>query len=163
MRAITTFTFITAGLMAQSQDLKRLEKSIVINASAEKVWQVLTDFQNWENWNTFITKSEGIAEEGTKLTNTFDNDGKQMVFKPKILKAEPNKELVWIGRLFMPGIFDGTHGFRIEEIGPNQIRFTNYESFKGLLSGVIMKKIYDKTAAGFDQMNLELKAQAEQS
>ena len=30
----------------------------------------------------------------------------------------------------MPGIFDGTHGFRIEEVGPNQVRFTNYESFK---------------------------------
>lgn len=149
--------------MAQAQNLKSLEKSIIINASAEKVWRVLTDFENWENWNSFIIKSEGVAKEGTKLQNTFDNDGKEMVFKPKILKAETNKELVWIGRLFMPGIFDGTHGFKIEEIGPNQVRFTNYERFSGLFSGMIMKKIYDKTAAGFEQMNRELKAQAEQS
>lgn len=163
MRAITTFTFITAGFMAQSQNLKYLEKSIIINASAERVWQVLTDFEQWENWNSFITKSTGKAEEGTKLINTFDNDGKEMIFKPKILKAEPNKELVWIGRLMMPGIFDGTHGFRIEEVGPDQVRFTNYENFKGLFSGMIMKKIYNKTAAGFEQMNQELKAQAEQS
>ena len=86
-----------------------------------------------------------------------------MVFKPKILKAEPNKELVWIGRLFMPGIFDGTHGFRIEEIGPDQVRFTNYETFKGIFSGMIMKKIHAHTASGFEQMNQELKAQAERS
>lgn len=163
MRAITTFTFFTAGLMAQSQNLKSLEKSIIINASAEKVWQVLTDFENWENWNSFIIKSEGKAEEGTKLKNTFDNDGKEMIFKPKVLKAEPNKELIWMGRLFVPGIFDGTHGFRIEELGPNQVKFTNYESFKGLFSRMIMKKIHASTAAGFEQMNQELKAQAEES
>lgn len=148
--------------MAHEQNLKSLEKSIIINASAEKVWKVLTDFGSWEKWNSFITKSEGKAEVGTKLRNTFDNEGKEMIFKPKVLKAEPNKELIWIGRLFMPGIFDGTHGFRIEEIDSNQVKFTNYENFKGLLSGMIMKKIYDKTGAGFEQMNLELKEQAEQ-
>ena len=149
--------------MGKSQDLKSLEKSIIINASADKVWSVLTDFENWENWNSFIKKSEGKAEVGTKLINTFDNNGKEMTFKPTVLTAEPNKELVWRGRLLMPGIFDGTHGFRIEEVGPNQVKFTNYESFKGLFSGMIMKKIHADTEAGFERMNRELKAQVEQS
>ncbi len=163
MRAFTTITFFTFGLMANAQDLKNLEKSIVINASAEKVWSVLTDFENWEQWNTFIIKSEGKAEVGGKLKNTFDNGGKEMTFKPKVLKAEPNKELVWVGRLFMPGIFDGTHGFRIEEIAPDQVRLVQYESFKGLFSGMIMKKIHDDTASGFERMNQDLKARAEAS
>ncbi len=163
MKAITTFTLVSAGLMSNAQDLKNLEKSIVINASAEKVWKVLTDFGQWESWNSFIIKSEGEAKVGTKLTNTFDNNGKEMVFKPKILKVKNNEELVWRGSLFMPGIFDGTHGFRIEALGPNQVRFVNYESFKGLLSGMIMKKIYDDTAANFEKMNKELKARVEQS
>ena len=35
--------------MTKAQDLKKLEKSIIINASAQKVWSVLTDFGNWEN------------------------------------------------------------------------------------------------------------------
>ena len=116
--------------MANAQDLKSIEKSIIINASAEKVWKVLTDFENWKNWNSFIINSEGKAEVGTNLKNTFDNNGKLMTFKPKVLKADTNKELVWRGRLLMPGIFDGTHGFKIEEIAPNQVKFTNYESFK---------------------------------
>ena len=149
--------------MAKALDKKSLERSIVINASAEKVWEVLTDFKNWEEWNSFIIRSEGKAEIGSTLINTFDNNGKEMTFKPKVLKAEINKELIWKGKLFMPGIFDGRHGFRIEEIGPNQVRFVNYENFSGLLSGMIMKKIYDETAANFEKMNADLKARVEQS
>jgi len=138
------------------------KRQILINASADKVWSVLTDFGLWKEWNSFIVNSEGAAIVGSKLKNTFDNNGKEMVFKPKVLRAEPNKELVWMGRLFIPGIFDGTHGFRIEEVGPNQVRFVNYESFKGIFSSMILKKIYDDTAKGFERMNSELKAQVEQ-
>ncbi len=163
MAVFTTTTFLTFGFMAETKDLKTLERSIIINASADKVWSTLIDFENWENWNSFIVKSEGKAEVGSTLRNTFDNDGKEMIFKPKVLKAEPNRELVWKGQLFIPGIFDGTHGFRIEELGPNQVRFVNYESFKGLFSGMILKKIYDDTASGFERMNQELKTQVEQS
>lgn len=163
MSAMTTFTLISAGLMAHTKDLKSLEKAIIINASAEKVWSVLTDFENWKHWNTFIIKSEGQAVVGTKLKNTFNNDGKEMVFKPKVLKVDPGKELVWKGRLILPGIFDGTHGFRIEVLGPNQVRFINYESFTGIFSGMIMKKIHASTEAGFEEMNQALKAEVEQA
>ena len=63
--------------------------------------------------------------------------------------------------MFMPGIFDGTHGFRIEVVGENQVRFVNYESFKGLLSGIVMKKIYSDTNENFRKMNEALKSEAE--
>ena len=161
MNATSISTLTTLGPMTKAQKLKNLERSILINASAERVWRVLTDFENWKNWNSFIVRSEGQAKVGSKLKNTFDNGGKEMVFQPKVLRVEPNKELVWKGQLLMPGIFDGIHGFRIEEVGPNQVRFVNYESFKGILSSMILKKIYDDTARGFERMNQELKEQAE--
>ena len=158
-----TMSLLSEETMSTAQDLKYIEKSIVINASAQQVWEVLTDFENWDQWNSFIKKSEGKAEVGTKLINTFDNDGKEMTFKPKVLKAEPNKELIWRGNLLIPGLFDGTHGFRIEEISPNQVRFVNYENFKGIFSGMILKKIHASTVKGFETMNKELKAQVEKS
>ncbi len=33
-------------------------------------------------------------------------------FRPTVLVAEPNRELRWLGRLFMPGPFDGEHRSR---------------------------------------------------
>jgi len=37
-----------------------------------------------------------------------------MTFRPTILKAEPNRELRWLGHLLVPGLFDGEHIFTIE-------------------------------------------------
>jgi len=39
-----------------------------------------------------------------------------MTFRPTILKAEPERELRWLGRLLLPGLFDGEHVFEIEQI-----------------------------------------------
>lgn len=147
--------------MAHSQNYKSISQEVIINASAEQVWKVLTDLDGWESWNPFIIKAKGTVEVGEKLQNTFQNGDKTMLIKPKVLKADKNKEFVWIGRLIMPGIFDGRHGFKIEEIGPNQVKFTNFENFKGILSGMIMKKIGENTLQNFDKMNQALKQQVE--
>ena len=162
MKTSATIFLTSMVAMTQAQNFKSLEEEIIINAPAEAVWNVLVDFENWENWNPFIIKAKGKAEVGEKLENVFRNGDKDMVIKPKLLKVDQNEELVWIGRLIMPGIFDGRHGFRIEEIGPNQVRFVNYENFKGILSGMIMKKIGEDTKANFNKMNQALKAEVEQ-
>ncbi|MBB4853404.1 hypothetical protein HNP40_000770 [Mycobacteroides chelonae] len=43
-----------------------------MNASAEKVWEVATDFAKWTEWNTMFTKWVGEppteATEGTQMT-----------------------------------------------------------------------------------------------
>jgi hypothetical protein len=40
--------------------------------------------------------------------------GKPMTFKPTVLAADPARELRWLGRVLMPRLFDGEHGFRLE-------------------------------------------------
>ena len=61
---------------------------IIINAPREKVWEILTDFDNYKNWNPFVIKSTGKAVVGTRLVNTIKNGGRYFVFKPIILKIE---------------------------------------------------------------------------
>ncbi len=55
-----------------------------------------------------------------------------MTFKPKVLAAARNRELRWLGRLIMPGLFDGEHSFRIEDRG-RSCRFHQTETFSGIL------------------------------
>ena len=143
------------------QNSKHLETSITIDASAEEVWSAFSDFNNWESWNPFIIESLGHAVEGTRLKNTMLNGDKTMVFKPKIIKVEENKELIWKGHLIIPGLFDGRHGFRIEVVNDQKVRFINYEDFSGILSGIILKKIGKETEINFDKMNQALKKEVE--
>lgn len=84
-----------------------------------------------------------------------------MAFNPVVLKAEPGRELRWRGSLFLPGLFDGEHVFRIEQIAPGRSRFIQSERFSGILAGLFGKM--ENTKKGFEQMNKALKALAETS
>jgi hypothetical protein len=82
-----------------------------------------------------------------------------MTFRPTVLAAQPGELLRWLGRLIVPGIFDGTHQFTLEDLG-GRTRLTQSETFRGLLvpfSGSTMTR----TEAGFDALNLALKDRAE--
>lgn len=77
-----------------------------------------------------------------------------------MLKAEPERELRWLGRVLLPGIFDGEHSFRIEPAGEGRVRFVQAERFSGVLVPLFGKTL-EKTKAGFIAMNEALKERAE--
>jgi hypothetical protein len=51
--------------------MKEINTEIEINASAEKVWQLLTDFAAYPQWNPFIRSVNGKPEEGDKVKSEF--------------------------------------------------------------------------------------------
>jgi hypothetical protein len=84
-----------------------------------------------------------------------------MTFKPTVRVVETNRELCWLGRLLLPGIFDGEHSLLIEPLDDGRSRFVQSERFTGLLVGLV-KGTLAKTETGFEQMNTALKERVEQ-
>jgi hypothetical protein len=142
--------------------MKELYSVIEIDAPANKVWGILTDFDSYPDWNPFIRKLKGKAAEGQKIEAFLQPEGSTgMSFSPKILKVEPNKELSWLGRFLLPKIFDGEHIFEIAEIENDKTLFVQREKFKGILVPLVMKRIGKGIQKGFDEMNKALKERAE--
>ena len=132
-----------------------------IDGTPEKVWAVLTDFAGYADWNPGFEEAEGRAQVGETLHLTFAKEGgRGMRMHPKVLVAEPGRELRWLGRLWMPGIFDGEHRFEIQELAPGRVRFVQSERFSGVLVG-LFRSTLDKTRLGFAEMNGALKLRAE--
>lgn len=120
--------------------MKELKAGIMINASPEKVWQVLIDFERYPEWNPFIKSIEGKPVEGSKIVAKMEPaGGNAMTFKPVLLRVKPNEHLLWLGHLFIPGIFDGEHSFLIEGKGEGKCFFTQSEKFKGVLVPLFKK------------------------
>ena len=71
------------------------------------------------------------------------------------------REFRWLGRVLLPGLFDGEHIFEIEPIDSNRSRLVHREEFKGLLVPLVLKSIGDATKKGFELMNEGIKKQAE--
>jgi hypothetical protein len=140
----------------------QIKTEIVINAPKETVWEILSNFEKYEDWNPFIIKSKGKAVEGNTIENTIRNGNKDFTFKPKLLNVRKNEYLDWLGSLFFKGLFDGNHYFEIKEIGPGQVLFIHGENFSGILSSYILKKIGEDTRNNFIKMNEALKKAAEE-
>jgi hypothetical protein len=143
---------------------KRLRTEIEIDGSADQVWQVLTDFGAYPAWNPFITEAAGTARAGERLTVRLQPPGGRAVtIRPTILQADPGKRLRWLGRILMPGVFDGEHSFAIEPITDNRVRFVQQEQFRGLLVRLLARSLDRHTLPGFEQMNQALRARVERN
>jgi hypothetical protein len=144
--------------------MKDIFSEIEINASPDKIWSILTDFDVFSEWNPFIKSIEGNIEVGEKFKVFLQlPDTKGMKFQPKCMKVDQNKELQWIGHMIIPGLFDGEHSFIIESVEDKKVRFIQKELFTGILTPLIMNSIGEKTRYSFEAMNQALKERAERS
>jgi hypothetical protein len=142
--------------------VKEIRSEIEIEAPPERVWDVLSDFDSYPEWNPFIKRLAGEPAIGARLEARLEPpEGRGMTFKPTVIAAEPGRELAWLGRLVLPGVFDGEHRFELEP-RDGGTHFVQSETFRGLLVPVFGGGL-EKTRRGFEAMNAALKQRAEQS
>jgi hypothetical protein len=140
--------------------MHRIAVTTEIAAPVEAVWAQLTDASGFPTWNPFITSLEGTLEKGERLAvRIAPPNGKAMTFRPTVTAAETGRKLEWLGRLLMPGVFDGRHTFTLEPTATGT-RLTQEETFTGILVPLTGSTLA-KTKAGFQAMNEVLKARAE--
>jgi hypothetical protein len=141
----------------------RLQADIEIQATPERVWEVLTDFGGYADWNPFMIHAAGQAAVGSRLEVRMRPPGRRpTTFRPQVLEAEPGRRLRWLGRVLVPGLFDGEHSFTIRPAGPGRVSLSQDERFRGILAPVLLRFIAEPTLLGFRQMNQALKDRAEQ-
>ncbi len=135
-----------------------IKTEILMNASAERVWEILIDFDGYPDWNPFITSIKGVIKVGNKIEVRIEPPGASgMTFKPKVLVFEINKEVRWLGHLLFPGLFDGEHKFELIDNGNGTTTFIQSEVFSGMLVPLFKKQLDNNTTKGFNAMNQRLK------
>ena len=141
-----------------------IKTEILIQATASKIWTILTDFENYPNWNPFIQSITGEVKKGKKIkVRIRQSESNEMAFNPKILNYEVNKQIVWLGHLLFSGVFDGEHKFELIDNGNGTTTFKQSEKFKGILVPFLKKQLEHNTKNGFEEMNKKLKDLAEQN
>mgnify|MGYP003684440285 FL=1 len=136
--------------------------SIQIQASPEKVWSVLTDYNSYGEWNSFIKSIKGeVAVDQVIEAHVCPPESNEMTFKPVVLVFDENKELRWRGKLLFSGIFDGEHRFVLRANEDGSTEFIHAEKFSGILVPFMKKMLNGPTKNGFVQMNEALKKKVE--
>jgi hypothetical protein len=139
-----------------------LHSEIDIDTAPATVWVILTDLDHYSDWNPFIISATGDVAVGARLNNRLQPpDGKAMTFKPTVTAVEAERTLEWLGRLILPGVFDGRHRFELEATPTGGTRLVHSEHFNGVLVRFMRKSLDTQTVQGFELMNTAIKARAE--
>ncbi len=150
--------FVALLFVAGLHTHDKLNTSIEIDAPAKDVWDVLLDFDQYGEWNPFLTNIDGNAKEGEEIKVTVALPFRQsMDFNLKVETVVNGKEMIWLGQTLEPRVLDGEHIFRVESIGRNRSRFTQEEKFSGILLYLTWPWLKGSVLANFNTMNNALK------
>jgi len=141
--------------------MKSLHAGIDIDAPAERVWKVVSDFGEYADWNPFIVRAAGEPRVGARLDITIAAPGmKPVSFRPRVLDVEPGRLIRWKGEFKLPGLFDGRHALIVDALDGGRSRFTTHEDVTGVLLP-FAGKVMTASQRGFELMAQALKERAE--
>jgi hypothetical protein len=137
-----------------------IRTEIDIDAPPEQVWAHLVDLPTWADWNPFITSADGTAEVGRRLSLRMEPPGgRGITIRPTVTEVSPGGALEWLGRLGVPGVFDGRHRFELSATASGT-HFVQREWFRGVLVRPLRRSLDRGTRAGFEAMNAALRRRA---
>jgi hypothetical protein len=127
-----------------------IRAEIEVDATAEQVWQILTDLPGYPDWHPAVVHTSGQLRVGARQREVVrTGSGRQLTFRPVLTVVAPGRQLTRRGRLLAPGIFTGVHSYLIEPAGPGLVRVTQAERFTGVLVPFVRGRLATETLAQF--------------
>ncbi|SMF27237.1 SRPBCC domain-containing protein [Pseudobacteriovorax antillogorgiicola] len=164
--AIPTLLFVVlAGLWLKGNDMREISTEIEIAAPVEKVWEIVTDIEGWQEWSPIINQSNGTASLGSKLSITMcgeigDKSKAGPKYEPVITVFEEPRNLSWRATMMAGFVF--TNGKVIElEKTDSGTRLVHKETFSGLMVPMMWGQVQTNVPKMLDSMNQALKTLAE--
>jgi hypothetical protein len=127
----------------------KCSKAITILSGSEKVWEVMSNINNWATWQTEISAPQLNGE--LKPETTFDWKTGGAKIHSTLHTVNPNRQLGWTGKTF--GMY-AIHNWELKEIDGITTVQVN-ESMEGFLASVF-KSAFNKSLEKGMQNWLEL-------
>jgi hypothetical protein len=140
--------------------MESFETSTTIEASPERVWEVLSDTSSWPDWDSGVVRVEGELERGSRIKVVSEVNPKR-AYPVKVAELEPARGMKWVGGMPL-GLFRGARTYTLTPDGDSRTRFDMREEFSGPLLPLIWRSMPDMNAS-FRQFAAGLKQRAEAS
>ena len=137
--ALAILIALALAALAASAVLDRPAKTVttttVVNGSKPEVWETLTNFAAYENWNPVVTHAEGEPVEGSELDLELVLPGHDPEsLDAEVLIARPDRKIWWQARLLVPGLRDYEYEFILEPLEEGRVLVTQQFRIEGLLA-----------------------------
>lgn len=146
---------------------RSVRTEILINASKEKVWDVLMEHEAYSEWNPFIPKINIKGENSDRISMIILADNGDILIPEKeafdghILSNMKYEKFSWGNKGFITNIIGAEHYFLLEPVGNKQTKFIHGETFEGLFLGIVASVLFKKAGKQYEALNKALKARVE--
>jgi len=142
--------------------MRELRTEIEISAPIDKVWQILTNFDHWEDWNPMVNQMSGQATVGTRLNITMRGpDAKDaMKYQATVLEASSPLRFRWRATMISSLLFTNDRVFELKEKDGRTL-LVNQEEFSGLMVPLFWGKMKLFVVPMLEKMNQALKNKLE--
>ncbi len=143
--------------------MEEIHTTAVIEAPAFVVWQVLTDFRKYPEWNPFIVKINGELKVNSKLAMEMKFANEKIVHGEfLVMGAEVEREISWGGKNG-GNLFVMEHRLAIQPLARNRVTFLHTGRFGGDIVLLVARNLHLLLEKQFENMNVALKARAEEN
>ncbi len=135
-----------------------ISKNYDINS--DTLFQIVSDFENYNKWNTIIPKAKGKLIVGKELALVLKLNNKEKPFNPKVVSINKRAGFLLSKVLIAKGIGELTHKFDFIPLPNNRTKFIQTWTGKGILIKILWAKI-EKGFADFNLFNEDLEKYVE--
>jgi hypothetical protein len=136
---LAALALLTLAALGASAALDRPARVVMVSsavdASKADVWAVLTDFDDYDQWNPVITSASGEPVVGTELDLELTLPGHDPEeLDAEVLIANGDRKLRWQDRLVLPGVRDWEYEFVLQPVEPGRVVVVQLLRSEGLLA-----------------------------
>lgn len=141
-------------------DDTRIEKRVGVQATSDRIWDLITDLPGWARWNPVDTEVDGVIAFGGRLTMTEawpETPPRQAL--AQVVEWQPRVRLVWAEKRGF--LFQSLRYIEIDEVGPSNCILAIGVRFSGLRGELFHDKHRPAIRQAHEAMTEGLRAVAE--
>lgn len=135
---------------------------VLINAPAETVWAVLTDFGSYPDWNPFTVRAESSLEIGEPV-DLYIPRGKSLMKQSFVLEVlDPPREIAWrLPKMLHKAVFNAYRTQKVMPVDAERCTYQTSDTFDGWIAGKLYSSQGDWVRKNFNKLAAALKERSE--
>ncbi|MGH0035262.1 MAG: SRPBCC domain-containing protein [Myxococcota bacterium] len=143
---------------------RSVSAGIEIDAAAEDVWSILTDFERYPEWNPFTVEVRTTLQVGEAVTMNVHLPGRRPTVRVEwVNRVEAGRVFAWGMHMLHPICLTANRYQWVEPLGDQRCRYRTEDVMSGWLAPVVVAFYGRSMRTGFESVANALKARAEKS
>lgn len=138
-----------------------IEHTFEIDAPPALVWQVLTDFPRYAEWNRFVLACSSTLQPGDPIDLTVQLGATPQLQREWMIEHQPGRRFAYRMKPMPLSALASQRSHDVEALGAERTRYRSHFQLMGWLMRLVRALMGKRLEAGFAQMSEGLKQQAE--